>query len=60
MLTLFRMGHFGMLMDNGGKKVPFLKICRIYPTMMKLGTVMTYLKEIKKIYKPRDTPLAFC
>ena len=27
---------------------PFFKICHIYPTMMKLGTVIPYLKEIQK------------
>ena len=26
-------------------------------TMVKLGTVIPYLKKIKKIYKSRDTPL---
>ena len=36
------------------------KICHTYPTMMKLGTVIPYLKKIKKIYKSRDIPLAFC
>ena len=28
-----------------------------YPTMMKLGTVIPYLKKIQKIYESRDTPL---
>ena len=32
----------------------------IYPTMMKLGTVIPYLKKIHKIYKSRDTLLEFC
>ena len=31
-----------------------------HPTMMKLGTVIPYLRKIKKIYKSRDTPLQFC
>ena len=31
-----------------------------HPTMMKLGTVIPYLKEIQKIYKSRDTPFEFC
>ena len=30
------------------------------PTMMKLGTVISYLKEIQKTYKSRDTTLEFC
>ena len=44
---------------GGGKKAPFLKICHTYPTMMKLGTVIPYLKKIQKIYESRDTPLEF-
>ena len=28
-----------------------------YPTMMKLDTVIPYLKKIQKIYESRDTPL---
>ena len=31
-----------------------------YPTITKLGTVITYLRKIKKIYESRDTPLEFC
>ena len=29
-----------------------------YPTMMKLDTVIPYLKKIQKIYESRDTPLS--
>ena len=29
-------------------------------TMMKVGTVIPYLKKIPKIYESRDTPLEFC
>ena len=36
------------------------KICHTYPTMIKLGTVITYLKKIQKICKSRGTPLEFC
>ena len=36
------------------------KICHTYPTMMKLGTVIPYLKKTPKIYESRDTPLEFC
>ena len=36
------------------------KICHTYPAMMKLGTVIPYLKKIKKIYESRETPLEFC
>ena len=50
-----------LLMDGGGggmgKKVPLPKICHVYPTIMKLGTVIPYLKKIQKIYESRNT---FC
>ena len=36
------------------------KICRTYPTMMKLGAVIPYLKKTQKIYKSRDISLEFC
>ena len=57
LLTLFRMGFFGAGHGWGGT-LP--KICHTYPTMMKLGTVIPYLRKIKKIYKSRDTSLEFC
>ena len=44
----------------GGGKVPLPKICHTYLTMMKLGTVIPYLKEIQSIYESRDAPLEFC
>ena len=47
-------------MEGWDKKAPFPKICRTYPTMMKLGTVIPYPKKIRKIYESRDTPLEFC
>ena len=56
-LTLFRMGFFGAAHRwEGG--LP--KICHKRPTMMKLGTIIPYLKKIQKIYQSRDTPLEFC
>ena len=55
-LTLFGMGFFEAVYGWG----PFPKICHTYPTMMKLGTVMPYLKKIQKIYESRDTLLDFC
>ena len=42
------------------KRPPLPKICRTYPTMMKLGTVISYLKKIQKLYESRDIPLEFC
>ena len=44
----------------GAKKYLLLKVCHTYPAMMKLGTVIPYLKKIQKIYKPCDTPFEFC
>ena len=55
-------GHFRgcSRIGEGGKKVPLPKICHTYPTMMKLGTVIPYLKKIQEIYESRDTPPEFC
>ena len=45
---------------GGPKKLPPLpKICHTYPTMMKVGTVILYLKKIQKIYESRDITLEF-
>ena len=44
-LTLFRMGFFGAAHAWS----PLPKICRTYPTMMKLGTVIPYLRKIQEI-----------
>ena len=56
-------GHFwGCLRMGGGraKRPPFPKICRTHPAVMKLGTVIPYLKKIQKIYESRDTSPDFC
>ena len=47
--------------DHGwrAKSLPLPKICHKYPTMMKLGTVVTYREKIQKIYEARDTLLEF-
>ena len=60
-LTLFRTSFFRLLADGeGAKKTPHLpKIYHTYPTMMKLGTVIPYLRKIRKIYESLDTPLEF-
>ena len=43
------------------KQAPLPTICYTYSsTMMKLGTLIPYLKKINEIYKLRDTPLKFC
>ena len=65
-INLIQDGHFrGCSRIGGGvggeaKWLPLPKICHIYPTMMKLGTVIPYLKKIQKIYESRDTLLEFC
>ena len=41
---------------GGGEaeRLPLPKICHRYPTMMKIGAVIPYLKKIQQIYKSRD------
>ena len=47
--------------EGGGAKNSLLpKICHIYPTMMKLRTVIPHLKKIQKIFESHDTPSEFC
>ena len=45
---------------GGAFLTPLPKIHQTYPTMMKLVTVIPYLRKIQKMYKSRDTPLEFC
>ena len=45
---------------GGGKRAPLSKISHTFPTMMKLGTVIPYLKKIQKLYDSHDTPPDFC
>ena len=59
-LTLFMMGIFWAAHGWGGQKGPLSKLWHTYPTIMKPSTVIPYLKKIKKIYEPLDTPLEFC
>ena len=53
-LTLFRMDFFGAAHGWGAKTTPIQKICHIYPTMVKLDTI------IQKISESRDTAFEFC
>ena len=53
-------GFFGAAYGRGGTKRPPSLKSVTHPTMMKLGTVISYLKKIQKIYRSRDTPLEFC
>ena len=39
------------------QKAPLHRFSHTYPTMMKLGTVVPYIKKIQKIYELRDTPM---
>ena len=55
------MGIFGAAHGWGeGKKAHLPKICQTYPIMMKLGTVIPYLKKIQKLYESRGTPPELC
>ena len=54
-LTLFRMGLFGAahgwgtgVGGGGGGKKAVSKICHTYVTILKLGTVIPYLKKNQK------------
>ena len=50
------MGFFGAAHGWGEpKRLLFAKICHTYSTMMKLGSVIPYIKKIQKIYESRDT-----
>ena len=52
------MGFFGAAHGLGeAKKAPPPKICRTYPTMLKLGTIIPYLNKIQKIYESREIML---
>ena len=50
-INSIQMGFFGAAHGWGGEqKAPLPKICHIYSTMMKLGTVIPYLKKIQNLY----------
>ena len=61
-LTLLKIGLFGADHGLGGgcTKAPLPKICHTYPTMMKLSTVIPFLKGIQKVYESRKTHPEFC
>ena len=40
--------------------LPLPKICHTYPAMIKLGTVISYLRKIQKISKSRGRSVQFC
>ena len=55
-MGIFRAAHAW----GGAKKKPLREICHIYPKIMKLDTVIPYIKKIQKVYESRDRPLEFC
>ena len=60
-LTLLTMGVFFEAahgFGGGARKTSSLYLR--YPTVMTLGTVVSYPKKIQKIYKSCDTQLNFC
>ena len=52
----------GLFTDEGwgSKRTSLPKLCHTYTAMMKIGTVIPYLKRIQKMYESRDTSLEFC
>ena len=50
------MGLFEAAHGWGSQRAPLPKICHTYPTIMKPGTVIPYLRKIKKIHKSPDKP----
>ena len=57
-MGLFGAAHIWRGDGGGSKKTPHPKICDA--RLIKLGTVILYLKKIQKAYKSRDTPLECC
>ena len=54
------MGIFGAAHGcGGGQKGPFPKISHTYPAIMKLGTVIPYLKKIQKYMNHVTQPLKY-
>ena len=49
-----------LLMTDWGCSPTLLKIYHTYPTMMKLGRVIPYLKTVQKTCKSRDTTPDIC
>ena len=57
--NLIQNGPFRVCSRMGeGKKIPLLKICHTYPTMLKFGTVIPYLEKIQKYINHVTHPLS--
>ena len=54
-MGLFRAAHGW----GGPKRLPLSKIGHRYPTLMKLRTVIPYLKKNQNTHKSRGIPLGF-
>ena len=54
------MGFSGLLTDEGAKKNPLPKTCYIYPKMTKFGTVIPYLKKVRKTFESGEISLELC
>ena len=52
------MGFFGAPHEWGGLFCPLPKICHTYPAMMKLGSVIPYLRKIQKCINHVTHPLS--
>ena len=59
-LNILRIGVFGAAHGWWRGESPLPKVTHTYPTIIKLGTVITYLKKIQKTYNSRDIPFDFC
>ena len=51
-------GGWGKGGEGGGQKGPISKICHTYSTMIKLGTVIPYLKKSNKYMNHMTHPLS--
>ena len=59
-MGFFGAAHGGEGGGGGCKKASLPKICHTHPAIMRLGTVIPYLKKIRKIYELLDAPPEFC
>ena len=53
-------GPFRDCSRTGSSQKGLPKICYTFPILMKLGTVIPYLRKIQKLHIARDTALDLC
>ena len=61
-MSLFGAAHKWVCVGGEGAKAKEPKppkICHAYPTIMKFGTVISYLKKIQQIYESRNAFFEF-